>query len=242
MKETFYFSHDYNARNDAKVVKLLIKHGFEGYGLYWAIIEDLYQNANALPLDYESIAYALRADSEKIKSIIHGFDLFVFSEDKFGSMSVQRRMEERQLKSKKASDNAFKRWNKYATAMQSDSDRNATALKNDAKKESIVKDIKVKEKKESIKVEPIGSLSELEKTLESFFEMRRKIKKPATPYAKTLILKELEKLALNDDSLKIAILNQSIRNSWQDVYPLKTDARNPKKETTPITDNIDVIY
>ena len=41
-KETFYFSHDYNARNDIKIKKLILKHGFCGYGIFWAIIEDLY--------------------------------------------------------------------------------------------------------------------------------------------------------------------------------------------------------
>lgn len=147
MKETFYFSHDYNARNDAKIIRLLIKHGFEGYGIYWAIIEDLYQNANALQSDYESIAYALRTDAEKIKSIINDFDLFVFEGDFFGSLSVQRRIEERNRKSKKASHSANIRWAKYANAMQTHSERNANASKSDAKKErkgkdSIEEDIK----------------------------------------------------------------------------------------------------
>ena len=47
-KETFYFSHNYNARNNIKVKKLIVKHGFEWYGIFWALIENLYQNANAL--------------------------------------------------------------------------------------------------------------------------------------------------------------------------------------------------
>ena len=40
MKNTFYFSHDYNARNDIKIKKLIAKHGYLGYGIFWAIIED----------------------------------------------------------------------------------------------------------------------------------------------------------------------------------------------------------
>ena len=59
-KETFYFSHDYNARNDIKIKRLIVAHGYEGYGIFWALIEDLYQNANALPLDFDCIAYDLR--------------------------------------------------------------------------------------------------------------------------------------------------------------------------------------
>ena len=35
--------------------------------------------------DYESIAFALRTDCEKIKSIIEEFDLFVFNDKEFYS-------------------------------------------------------------------------------------------------------------------------------------------------------------
>ena len=76
-KDTFYFSHDYNARSDDKIKNLIRKHGVAGYGIFWCIIEDLYNNANALRLDYEGIAYDLRADCETIKSIINNFDLFL---------------------------------------------------------------------------------------------------------------------------------------------------------------------
>ena len=50
-KQSFYFSHDYNTRADIKIKKLIVKHGYEGYGIFWALIEALYQNENALPLD-----------------------------------------------------------------------------------------------------------------------------------------------------------------------------------------------
>ena len=59
-KQSFYFSHDYNARADIKIKKVIINHGYEGYGIYWALIEDLYQNANAMPLDYTPCAPAPR--------------------------------------------------------------------------------------------------------------------------------------------------------------------------------------
>lgn len=80
-------------------------------------------------------------------------------------------------------------------------------------------------------------LSEFEQTLKSFFEMRVKIKKPATERAKELILSELDKLAGSDESLKIQILNQSIRNCWQDVYPLK-DQKSANTGKTPLTEDI----
>jgi len=125
MKEnTFYFSHDFSARVDQKIKRLLMRHGMLGYGVYWAIIEDLYQNANAMRTHYESIAFELRVDCDLIKSILNDFELFVFDGDYFGSLSVERRMQERVNKSAKARQSAFKRWND-ASAMRTHSDGNA---------------------------------------------------------------------------------------------------------------------
>lgn len=110
-KDTFYFSHDYNSRNDSKIKKLLAKYGYEGYGLFWAIIEDLYNNTNVLRLDYDTISFDLRTTPEIIKSIINDFDLFEIDKDSFGSLSVQRRLNERNEKSKKARESILSRWN-----------------------------------------------------------------------------------------------------------------------------------
>lgn len=111
--DTFYFSHDYNTRNDEKIKSLIFKHGLRGYGIYWAIIEDLYNNANVLRNEYERIAYELREDKTIVESVIKDFDLFVFEGEIFGSMSVQKRLDERNAKSVKAKESVKKRWDKY---------------------------------------------------------------------------------------------------------------------------------
>lgn len=54
-----------------------------------------------------------------------------------------------------------------------------------------------------------------------FIAMRVKMRKPATQRAKELIVEELDKLRTAGDDPN-AVLEQSTRNSWQDVYPLKT--------------------
>lgn len=56
----------------------------------------------------------------------------------------------------------------------------------------------------------------------AFLDMRKAIKKPATPRAQNLIIKKTEELT-HDTATRIAIIDQSIRNGWQDVYALKTD-------------------
>jgi hypothetical protein len=110
-KNTFYFSHDYNARNDEKIKELIFKYGMFGYGIYWSIIEELYQNTNVLHLNYERIAYELRTDIDCIKSVINDFNLFVINDENFSSLSVQKRLDERVNKSKKAAESVSKRWN-----------------------------------------------------------------------------------------------------------------------------------
>ena len=52
-----------------------------------------------------------------------------------------------------------------------------------------------------------------------YLAMRKSIRKPATLRAKQLVVKELLKY---DVPTAIAMLEQSIVNSWQGVFPLKT--------------------
>lgn len=124
MKDTFYFSHDYNVRSDDKIKRLIRKHGMEGYGVYWAIIEDLYNNTNVLRLDYDGIAYDLRVYNTVVESIINDFDLFEISGDIFGSISIQKRLDMREEKSKKARESVAKRWAKDTNVLRPEYERN----------------------------------------------------------------------------------------------------------------------
>lgn len=151
-KDTFYFSHDYNARNDEKIKRLIRKHGMVGYGIFWSIVEDLYNNANALRTDYEGIAYDLRSDCDIVASVVNDFDLFIFNGDFFGSNSVQERLDQRNSKSESARKSASYRW-ENANALQTQSEGNA-------KKERKGKEIKGKEIK--IKYRDNISLTEKE--------------------------------------------------------------------------------
>ena len=59
-----------------------------------------------------------------------------------------------------------------------------------------------------------------------FLEMRREIKKPATEYAQKLLLRKLQNLSADNTKVAVAILEQSVTSSWQDVYPLKDNGKN----------------
>ena len=69
---------------------------------------------------------------------------------------------------------------------------------------------------------------DLRGALIEFLKMRKRIRKPMTTYALKLLTRKLDKMA-TDASGKINILNQSIVNSWQDVYEIKNQARKEGK-------------
>ena len=142
MKDTFFFSHDYNARVDDKIKLLIRKHGMLGYGIFWAIIEDLYNNANALRTDYEGIAFDMRVDENVVESIINNFDLFIIKDGFFGSLSVEERLNKRNEKSIKARESANNRWKNNANAMRTECERIEDSCEGNAIKEIIEKDNK----------------------------------------------------------------------------------------------------
>jgi hypothetical protein len=222
-KDTFYFSHDYNARFDEKIKQLIRKHSMLGYGCYWAIIEDLYNNANALRTDYDGIAFELRITTEQAKSIINDFDLFVFDGDYFGSASVERRLNERNEKSVKARQSAFNRWNKVkddANALRTQSDGNA------------IKESKGNESKEN-KYEYIfvfkSALVELgiePKIVSEWLKVRKNKKLTNTETAFNLIKKEIEKSGLTpNECIKIAV-----EKSWGGIDAEWLEKYKPKPE------------
>ncbi len=109
---TFYFSHDYNTRSDFKIKRLLQKQGSCGYGVYWMLVENLYNNNNSLPLDYEALQYDLQSDISVIRSVLNDFDLFEIQNNHFSSKTITERLKARDSKSKKARDSANVRWSK----------------------------------------------------------------------------------------------------------------------------------
>ncbi len=93
-KDSFYFSHDSNARNDVKMIAVRRKLGMAGYGLYFCIIEILREQA-----DYkmklaaiDDIAFNLSVTAEQVNDIIKSYDLFKIEGDSFYSESLIRRM------------------------------------------------------------------------------------------------------------------------------------------------------
>lgn len=71
---------------------------------------------------------------------------------------------------------------------------------------------------------------QLQKTISSFISMRQRIGRPITSEGLSLIFQELNELAERDDISKQAILEQSIKASYPNIYPVKR--KNSQCSTT----------
>ena len=101
-KATIYFSHDCNARNDRKLINLRMNHSVAGIGVYWCVVEMLYEEGGYMPLEYERIAFDLRTDSDLVTDVINSYDLFKIDGDRFYSQAVLDRISKQFEKSEKA--------------------------------------------------------------------------------------------------------------------------------------------
>lgn len=231
MKSTNYFSHDSNARNDEKLVRLRMKHGAAGYGVYFMIIERLREEANYMcSTDYDMLAFDFRVDAALVQAVVEDFELFAFTEDNkcFYSESFKRRMgmkdevkERRVASAKKAAE---KRWN----SAESNSEENTgnakdmrNAYKNDAsripnayethaprianasKNDAKVKESKVKEKNK-------------EKDIDYVYIEKEK-EKPPTPPPRKITFGEreeslYEELITDRQWAEATMMNNNIRN------------------------------
>ena len=71
-KDAYWFRHDANARNDIKVIELRSLHGYEGYGIYFAILEVMREQAHyAIPENkIGMVGVALGEPPQKVAGII----------------------------------------------------------------------------------------------------------------------------------------------------------------------------
>jgi len=127
MKKT-YLQHQSNSFTDIKIIKMRSKLGIESYGIFWALLELLFNEENKLCIDdYTVLAFSLQCDADKLKSVIEDFDLFIIEDGCFYSKRLNDHIDNINSKSLKAKENASKRWNN-ANAMQSHSEPNASRV------------------------------------------------------------------------------------------------------------------
>ena len=84
MKDAYYFSHDSNARNDNKMLQLRCELGWEGYGLFFAVLELMRDEKNYMFPSNALATLQLSLSIDKIlldKFLTACFSIGLFTDD-----------------------------------------------------------------------------------------------------------------------------------------------------------------
>ena len=106
MKDAYFFPHYIGARNDNKIMRLRLKYGMEGYGIYFALLEVLREQSDHLyPLqDLDILSADIRVDQQVVESIINDFGLFKKDKTNFWSPKLQEYLQPYYERKKHASN------------------------------------------------------------------------------------------------------------------------------------------
>ena len=154
-------------------------------------------------------------DWMKIKDTLAEF--FIIDGNVWRHKRIEMELERFKSKSEAARRSVMKRYERTTNVLRTYYERTTIQI-TDTDTDTDNRDKKTKEPK---------NLAPLDSALADFAEMRKKLKKPMTDRAMTLLKSKLDKLAKTEEE-KIAILEQSILHGWQDVYALKEDGINGK--------------
>jgi len=133
MKKT-YLQHQSNSFTDIKIIKMRSKLGIESYGIFWALLELLFNEENKLCVDdYSVLAFSLQCDADKLKSVIEDFDLFIIEDNCFYSKRLNDHIDTINSKSLKAKESVNKRWEKIRTNNDSNTSRVYKSIEDNSK-------------------------------------------------------------------------------------------------------------
>lgn len=228
-KDTFYFSHDYNAHNDIKILYMRQELGMEGYGIYWFLIETLADSGGILPLKILPVlAKQMDSTQVKIEAVIMQYDLFIVQNGKFFSERLLNHIELRNGLSNAGRIGAEKRWKNGGAISHPISDPNAKERKGKEKKGKEIKEINMVFNSENF-------LNEWNNWKEYKKHQHRFVFKTSDSEQKSL--NNLYELSKGNEFDAIKIMNQSIANGWKGFFELKTlnnESTNQDKRTNAI--------
>lgn len=106
-----YIKHKISNRSEYVFRKLIERKGAAAYGVYWYILEELYESGGRMLFEeIESISNALCVRKDFVASVIKSFSLFQYDSDSFWSDEVIEQIGKRQKLKEKRKEAANKRW------------------------------------------------------------------------------------------------------------------------------------
>ena len=235
-----WFKHDFKARTHPRLQRIQMRWGMEGIGLYWSVIEMLYEQNGVLMLsECDAYAFALRTDSERLATFMRESGAFIIDGDVVISDTVNERIKERGDKSEKASISAKKRWND-ANAMRTHSESTAPVMQRREEKSREDREDRKKEGTHLTVVMPwdTNSFSEIWGIWCKF--RTTELRKPKyKEMGEQAALKKLSELAGGDEATAHKIIEQSIANGWQGLFQLRNDKPQHNGARQPL-DNLNM--
>ena len=238
-----WFRHDYNAHDDIKQKRLLKKSGLSALGLYWYLVELLYQN-NGHMSDSDLRLEAELVDGEQFLDPIREFGLLTFENGEWLCKRVTEELsykdEMKRKKSEAGKRGMASRWgdNTVITENNKTPKTDNTVITENNKTEKTITenntipyhtipkkkdDTKVSSKKETddaliIEDEIIKFTSNerLRATLREFVEYRKQKKERMTLKAFRMMLNKMD--GFTDDE-RIDALETSMISNWTGVFP-----------------------
>jgi uncharacterized protein YdaU (DUF1376 family) len=225
-KSTYYFSHDYNAANDVKILFMRQQLGMEGYGIYWFLIEHLADAGGCLPMKIIPVlAMQMQSQEVKVRAVISEFELFQLVDDEFFSLRLIKSLDKmNELKFNNSVKGKLSAEKRKLTAVQPQLNTGSTSVQQRKGKERKGNEIKVKNTFSDFFLEKWNEWIDYKKTSFSFTYK--------TSSSMQIAFDNLVKLSDNHEQNAIDIINQSIANGWKGFFQLKTN-QNGKTITTP---------
>ena len=213
-----YFPHDTDAVNDDKLQSLMALHGAEGYAFYFILLERIFRTENGritigTQAEKAGLAKVIGISLKKFEAILStAIDVKCFCpevfrmENSLTSIGIQKRLETvKHLREKER--------------IRKENTKDKYKDKRKRKRKAI-------HGKPTENPNPLDIKGEIQypdwlplDTFNDFKEKRKEIKKPLTGRAEELAIKELAKLKEAGNNPQ-AVLEQSIMNSWQGLFPL----------------------
>lgn len=122
MKDSRYFQHDSDARNDVKMTALIKDYGMKGYGWFWVVIENMRASNNyKLPdklYTINALAMQMLCENEEVlkflENCIEAYELLTKEDGFIYSKALSRRMSNLDNIRDKRAMAAYQRWDKKA--------------------------------------------------------------------------------------------------------------------------------
>lgn len=89
-----YLTHDLGARNDPKLMALVLEMGGQGKAIWWDLVEMLWEQEGYLPMNFKVLSFDLRyCTPEDIQRVVTEFNLFENDGQRFWNVSALSRIQ-----------------------------------------------------------------------------------------------------------------------------------------------------